>query len=41
MALEEASRSREQRLDFLKYQRDEIEAMNLVLGEEEEIGRTS
>jgi len=35
--LEEAARSREQRLDFLKFQRDEIEALGLVAGEEEEL----
>lgn len=35
--LEEASRSREQRLDFLKFQRDEIEAMSLQPGEDIEI----
>ena len=35
--LEEADRSREQRLDFLKYQRDEIEALGLKLGEEEDL----
>lgn len=36
-SLETAARSREQRLDFLKYQRDEIEAMNLRAGEEDEL----
>ncbi|HMN68404.1 MAG TPA: DNA repair protein RecN [Bdellovibrionales bacterium] len=35
--LEEANRSREQRLDFLKFQRDEIETLDLKAGEEEEI----
>jgi DNA repair protein RecN (Recombination protein N) len=35
--LTEASRSREQRLDFLKFQRDEIEALGLKPGEDEEI----
>lgn len=35
--LREADRSREQRLDFLKYQRDEIEALELKPGEEEEL----
>lgn len=35
--LEEAARSREQRLDFLKFQRDEIEALDLKPGEEEEL----
>ncbi|MGE0527677.1 MAG: DNA repair protein RecN [Bdellovibrionales bacterium] len=35
--LEEASRSREQRLDFLKFQRDEIEALELRPGEDEEL----
>ncbi|MBX3021737.1 MAG: DNA repair protein RecN [Bdellovibrionales bacterium] len=35
--LQEADRSREQRLDFLKYQRDEIEALGLRPGEEEEL----
>ena len=35
--LEEASRSREQRLDFLKFQRDEIESMDLKPGENEEL----
>lgn len=32
--LEEAARAREQRLDFLKFQRDEIEALGLKAGEE-------
>jgi len=32
--LEEAARAREQRLDFLKFQRDEIEALGLKGGEE-------
>jgi DNA repair protein RecN (Recombination protein N) len=35
--LEEADRSREQRLDFLRFQRDEIEALSLKSGEEEEL----
>jgi DNA repair protein RecN (Recombination protein N) len=35
--LEEASRSREQRLDFLRFQRDEIDALGLVIGEDEEL----
>lgn len=35
--LTEAARSREQRLDFLKFQRDEIEALGLQAGEDEEI----
>jgi DNA repair protein RecN (Recombination protein N) len=35
--LTEAARSREQRLDFLKFQRDEIEALDLKPGEDEEI----
>lgn len=35
--LEEASRSREQRLDFLRFQRDEIEALGLQPGEDAEI----
>lgn len=35
--LEDAARSREQRLDFLKFQRDEIEAMNLQPAEDEEL----
>jgi DNA repair protein RecN (Recombination protein N) len=35
--LEEAARSREQRLDFLTYQRDEITALNLKPGEEAEL----
>ena len=35
--LEEASRSREQRLDFLKFQRDEIEALGLQPGEDVEV----
>lgn len=35
--LEDAARSREQRLDFLKFQRDEIEAMNLNPSEDEEL----
>lgn len=35
--LTEAARSREQRLDFLKFQRDEIEALSLKSGEDEEI----
>lgn len=37
LRLEEASRSREQRLDFLRFQRDEIEALGLVVGEDEEL----
>ncbi len=32
--LEEAARSREQRLDFLRFQRDEIESLGLTAGEE-------
>ena len=32
--LEEAARSREQRLDFLRFQRDEIESLGLIAGEE-------
>lgn len=35
--LEEASRSREQRLDFLKFQLEEIDALNLVSGEEADL----
>ncbi len=35
--LEEAARSREQRMDFLKFQRDEIEAINLRPAEDEEL----
>jgi DNA repair protein RecN (Recombination protein N) len=35
--LEAAARSREQRLDFLKFQRDEIESLDLKSGEEAEI----
>jgi DNA repair protein RecN (Recombination protein N) len=35
--LEEAARSREQRLDFLTYQRDEINALNLRPGEEADL----
>lgn len=35
--LEDAARSREQRLDFLKFQRDEIEALDLKPGEDEEL----
>jgi DNA repair protein RecN (Recombination protein N) len=35
--LEEAARSREQRLDFLRFQRDEIEALNLRPNETEEL----
>ncbi len=35
--LEDANRSREQRLDFLRFQRDEIEALGLQPGEDEEI----
>ena len=35
--LEEADRAREQRLDFLKFQRDEIEALELKPGEEEDL----
>jgi DNA repair protein RecN (Recombination protein N) len=35
--LEEANRSREQRLDFLTYQRDEIQNLNLKPGEEAEL----
>lgn len=35
--LEEAARSREQRLDFLKFQIDEIEALNLKPGEDTEL----
>lgn len=35
--LEEAARSREQRLDFLKFQIDEIEALNLKSGEDTEL----
>ncbi|NJL25969.1 MAG: hypothetical protein HC902_12920 [Calothrix sp. SM1_5_4] len=35
--MEEAARSREQRLDFLKFQRDEIEALALKPGEDEEL----
>jgi DNA repair protein RecN (Recombination protein N) len=35
--LEDAARSRELRLDFLKFQRDEIEAMNLNPSEDEEL----
>lgn len=35
--LEEAARSREQRLDFLRFQREEIEALNLKPNEEEEL----
>ncbi|NJM09830.1 MAG: DNA repair protein RecN [Bdellovibrionaceae bacterium] len=35
--LEEAARSREQRLDFLIFQRDEIEALSLKPNEEEEL----
>lgn len=34
---EEAERSREQRLDFLRFQRDEIEAMNLSAGEVDDL----
>ncbi len=40
--LEEANRSREQRLDFLRFQRDEIEALDLKPNEEAELeGRVS
>lgn len=35
--LEEANRSREQRLDFLRFQRDEIEALDLKPNEEAEL----
>lgn len=35
--LEEATRSREQRLDFLKFQHEEIAALSPVSGEEEEL----
>lgn len=35
--LKEETRSREQRLDFLTYQRDEIRALNLSPGEEEQL----
>lgn len=35
--LDEAARSREQRLDFLRFQRDEIDALELKPGEEEEL----
>lgn len=35
--LETAARSREQRLDFLRFQRDEIEALDLKSGEDAEI----
>ena len=35
--LEEASRSREQRLDFLRFQRDEIDALALVVEEDEDL----
>jgi DNA repair protein RecN (Recombination protein N) len=35
--LEEAARSREQRLDFLKFQRDEIESLGLQAGEDEDL----
>lgn len=35
--LREAERSREQRLDFLRFQRDEIEALNPLPGEEDEL----
>jgi DNA repair protein RecN (Recombination protein N) len=35
--LEEASRSREQRLDFLRFQLEEINALNLKVGEDEEL----
>lgn len=35
--LEEANRSREQRLDFLTYQRDEIQSLGLKVGEEAEL----
>lgn len=35
--LEEAARSREQRLDFLRFQRDEIDALELKSGEEADI----
>jgi len=37
MRLEEAARSREQRLDFLRFQRDEIEALDIKPNEEEEL----
>ena len=35
--LEEADRAREQRLDFLRFQRDEIDALGLSAGEETEL----
>lgn len=35
--IEEAARSREQRIDFLRFQLDEIEALQLQPGEEEEL----
>ncbi len=38
--LEEASRTREQRLDFLRFQRDEIESLGLHSGEDEELENT-
>ncbi len=37
LRLEEAARSREQRLDFLRFQRDEIEALGLQPGENEDL----
>jgi len=37
--LEDAARSRDQRLDFLRFQRDEIEALNPRVGEDEELSQ--